>query len=380
MNNYYSIQIFSLSIILICLFASSKASIDFRKLQSTSKIALKVNEIGMQFILNKSFRPLPNKILVAGKEIDKIDSQINITDSNSLIELFWNEPITDCHAMFAEMSNISEIDFTDFDTSKVTNMSNMFMKCESLKELDLSSFDTSNVMDMSKMFSKCKFLKNLNISNFKTEKVTNMESMFEFCLNLETLDIHNFNTLSVTNMGYMFHSCLKLKSLDLSNFKTSAAENMMAMFANCLSLESLNLTSVDFSKTINSAFMLFDTNMMILDLSKFNGESIILNDDILKLNPNLKYIKLQKYNGKDIFNNLDSNSEIIICTDNDTMELQSNLLSLKEKNVTNNCSNYCFSEFRKINKEPRSCEIDCSKIKIKQIFMIIYVKLILNHL
>ena len=34
---------------------------------------------------------------------------------------------------------------------------------------------------------------------------------------------------------------------------------------------------------------------MILDLSKFNGESIILNDDILKLNPNLKYIKLQKY-------------------------------------------------------------------------------------
>jgi len=109
--------------------------------------------------------------------------------------------------------------------------------------------------------------------------------------------------------------------------------------------------------------MLFDTNMMILDLSKFNGESIILNDDILKLNPNLKYIKLQKYNGKDIFNNLDSNSEIIICTDNDTMELQSNLLSLKEKNVTNNCSNYCFSEFRKINKEARSCEIDCSKIK-----------------
>ena len=102
---------------------------------------------------------------------------------------------------------------------------------------------------------------------------------------------------------------------------------------------------------------------MILDLSKFNGESIILNDDILKFNPNLKYIRLQNYKGKDIFNDLDSDSEIIICADNDTMELQSNLLSLKEKNVTNNCSNYCFSEFRKINEETRSCEIDCRKIE-----------------
>jgi len=60
----YNIQIFSLSIILFCLFASSKASINFRKLESTSKITLKIKEIGMQFILNESFRPLPNKILV----------------------------------------------------------------------------------------------------------------------------------------------------------------------------------------------------------------------------------------------------------------------------------------------------------------------------
>ena len=28
----------------------------------------------IKFILNKAFRPLPNKILVARKEIDKVDS------------------------------------------------------------------------------------------------------------------------------------------------------------------------------------------------------------------------------------------------------------------------------------------------------------------
>ena len=363
MNKYYNIQIFSLSIILICLFASSKAAINFRKLESTSKIALKVNEIGMQFILNKSFRPLPNKILVNGKEIDKIDCQINLTEANSLIELFWNETVTNCHAMFAKMSNISYINFTDFDTSKVTNMSSMFMNCESLEELDLSSFDTSNVMDMSKMFSKCYNLKNLKINNFKTEKVTNMERMFEICVNLEYLDIHNFNTISVTNMDYMFHSCSNLKNLDLSQFNTSSVKSMMAMFASCLSLYTLNLSYFDFSKTVNSAYMFFDSNIMILDLSNFNGESIIFKDDILKFNPNLKFIGLKNYNGKDIFNSLDADSEIIICADNDTMKFESNLLSLKEKNIINNCSDYCFSEFSKIKEDKGGCEIDCSKIE-----------------
>jgi len=359
----YNIQIFSLSIILFCLFASSKASINFRKLESTSKIALKVNKIGMQFILNKSFRTLPNKILVNGKEIDKVDSQINLTEANSLIELFWNEPITNCHGMFEEMVNISEINFTDFDTSKVTDMSNMFMSCESLEELDLSSFNTSNVIDMSKMFSKCENLKKLEISNFKTEKVTNMERMFEFCMSLEYLDIHNFNTISVTNMDYMFRSCSNLDNLDLSKFNTSSVKSMMAMFAGCLSLNTLNLTYFNFSNTVNSSYMVFDSGIIILDLSNFKGESIIFNDDILKFNPNLKYIGLKNYNGKDIFNNLDDDSQIIICSDNDRIQYEPNLLSLKEKNATNNCSDYCFSEFRKVKQDKGNCEIDCSKIE-----------------
>jgi surface protein len=190
-----------------------------------------------------------------------------------------------------------------------------------------------------------------------------MERMFEFCMNLEYLDIHNFNTLSVTNMDYMFHSCSNLKNLDLSKFNTSSVKSMMAMFAGCLSLDILNLTYFDFSNTVNTSYMFFDSGVMILDLSNFKGDSIIFIDDILKFNPNLKYIGLKNYNGKDIFNNLDADSEIIICADDDTMKFESNLLSLKEKNIKKNCSDYCFSEFSKIKEDKRSCEIDCSKIE-----------------
>ena len=355
LNNF---QLFSL-LTIICLIICSKASADFRKLQETQKITLEISEIGMQSILNESFRPLPEKILLNGKELNEIDSKINVTEENSSIELIWNEPITNCHGMFAEVSNISKFNFSGFDTSKVTDMSSMFMNCESLENLDLSSFDTSNVLDMSKMFHKCGYLKTLEISNFKTEKVTNMEKMFEYCFNLEDLEIDNFDTSSVTNMDFMFHSCSNLKNLDLSKFNTLNVKSTLGMFAGCHSLNSLNLSQFDFSKTINISYMLYQSELVRLDLSNFVGSSINFNDETLKENPNLKYINLQNYNGKDIFSDLEDNNEIIICTDNDN----SNIASLTYKNAINNCSDFCFNEYTKIKEDKSGCEIDCSKIE-----------------
>ena len=342
-----------------CLIFCSKASINFRNLETTSKIILELNEIGMQSILNESFSPLPNKILINRKELDEINTNINITEKNSSIELIWNEPITNCLGMFAEVSNISNINFSDFDTSKVTDMSSMFMNCEYLKNLDLSNFDTSNVLDMSKMFNKCTNLKTLEINNFKTEKVTNMKKMFEFCINLEDLEINNFDTSSVTNMDYMFHSCAKLKNLDLSKFNTRNVKTTLGMFAGCLSLNTLNLSHFNFSKTSNISYMFYQSELMRLDLSNFMGSSINFDDETLKYNLDLKYIKLQNYKGKDLFNDLEDNNEIIICTDNDIL----NITSLTDKNAINNCSDFCFNEYTKIKEDKSGCEIDCSKIE-----------------
>ena len=172
-----------LFMILVCIFINTEATISTRKLKSVSKISLKSEEIGFQYILNESFQPLPDKILINGQEINQTAHKIEINEEGSIIELIWNNPLSNCHAMFKGMSNILEINFTDFDTSKVTDMSKMFMDCEYLQNLDLSSFDTSNVEDMSYMFSGCSSLEHLEISNFKTSKVTNMERMFFFVVN-----------------------------------------------------------------------------------------------------------------------------------------------------------------------------------------------------
>lgn len=81
--------------------------------------------------------------------------------------------------------------------------------------------DRISFTDTSWMFSNCQSLTNLDLSNFDTSKVTCMEYMFGDCLSLATLDLSSFDTSNVTSMNNMFYDCSSLTTLDLSNFNTS---------------------------------------------------------------------------------------------------------------------------------------------------------------
>ena len=55
----------------------------------------------------------------------------------------------------------------------------MFQLCKSLEELDLSNFDTSKVTDMAYMFNSCFKLKTIYVSNiFDISNVTSSKYMF----------------------------------------------------------------------------------------------------------------------------------------------------------------------------------------------------------
>ena len=60
------------------------------------------------------------------------------------ITLVWNSNnIQSTASMFVKCSAITEIDFSNFDTSQVTNMALMFGGCSSLETLVFSKFVTS---------------------------------------------------------------------------------------------------------------------------------------------------------------------------------------------------------------------------------------------
>ena len=68
MVNYYLLTL--LLMILLCISISPEDTINNRKLESVSKISLKSDETGLQYIINESFQPLPDKILINGQEVD----------------------------------------------------------------------------------------------------------------------------------------------------------------------------------------------------------------------------------------------------------------------------------------------------------------------
>lgn len=123
---------------------------------------------------------------------------------------------SDSSYMFSSFSALKKVDFSNVDTSNVTNMNYMFYYLSSLKELDLSNFKTSNVTTMNSMFYFSISLSNINLSSFDTSNVTNMGSMFYYCTSITELDLSNFETPNVTNMSYMFTYSSKLATIKLN--------------------------------------------------------------------------------------------------------------------------------------------------------------------
>ena len=118
--------------------------------------------------------------------------------------------------MFGHCRNLTSLDLSNFDTSKVTNMWGMFCGCRSLTTLDLSGFDTSNVLDMSFMFDSCYSLTTLDLSNFNTSKVRNMSYMFYNCPRLTTIK-GVIDMKSCEYCGNMFTNCPKLTGVKIKN-------------------------------------------------------------------------------------------------------------------------------------------------------------------
>ena len=206
---------------------------------------------------------------------------VNIEDEESDYEIkLWLDPTdktayyyaetekvylnTDSGRMFysrldeQKIRNILELNLSNFDTSKVTNMHAMFNGMSNLTTLNLSNFNTSNVTDMSYMFAVMPKLATLNLSNFDTSKVTNMSYMFNGATNLATLNLSNFDTSKVINMNHMFSYVPNLISLDLSNFDTSKVTDMSDMFSEMLNLTSLDISNFDTSNVtkMNQMFLL----------------------------------------------------------------------------------------------------------------------------
>ena len=88
---------------------------------------------------------------------------------------------------------------------------------------------------MNEMFAECSNLKELNLSNFNTDKVYSMEYMFYGCSSLIQLNIDNFNFDNVIYFNpNILGNCIKLKTPEIFTKRLHKDDKKIEKKKNCI--------------------------------------------------------------------------------------------------------------------------------------------------
>ena len=152
---------------------------------------------------------------------------------------FDTTELTDLSGMFYGVVYLGTVNFGNFDGAKITNISEIFSGCNNINYIVLGKFKDSSKVSISNLFSGMKNLNTVNLSSYVGESVTNISAMFSGCIRLTSVDLGSFTGKEVTNINAMFSECNSLESVEFLNFVGSKVTNISAMFSNCTSLKRL---------------------------------------------------------------------------------------------------------------------------------------------
>ncbi|MCI9130349.1 MAG: BspA family leucine-rich repeat surface protein, partial [Eggerthellaceae bacterium] len=110
-------------------------------------------------------------------------------------------------------ATLETVTFQGYSGTKVKarQLTAMFMGCTKLKSVNFTNLDTSTVTDMTSMFESCTSLTSVNFNVLDTSKVTTMSRTFNGCSSLPSLDLSSNNLTSLTSLHQAFYNCRSLK-------------------------------------------------------------------------------------------------------------------------------------------------------------------------
>ena len=164
--------------------------------------------------------------------------------------------VTSFASMFNGTSQLTSFgDLSNWDFTNAISMNSMFNNCQSLISLgDTSGWKTPNCETLANMHLNNFALMELDYSGFNTSKVTTMTSTFNSCRSLVSVgDLSSWDTSHCTTFGSMFLHCHSLKKLVVSGWDTTTADNISQMFRNTNVLESFDLTDWVLPTSTNQA-------------------------------------------------------------------------------------------------------------------------------
>ena len=174
---------------------------------------------------------------------ESYDENINFSFNNNYITTNENPWCTkekvnelDFHK---SQSEIESLDITVDETNSITSMYLAFGGMEYSRFVKLNMPKAASLSDISRMFEEPTNLTSINFINFDTSNVTIAESAFRNCSSLTSLDLSNWNTGNLIYTQNMFYRCENLETLNLKNFDMSKASSYKNMFGGCNKLKNI---------------------------------------------------------------------------------------------------------------------------------------------
>lgn len=212
--------------------------------------------------------------------IDKIDAN-NLDVSN----------VTDGSYMFYGCANSTEINVSQWNTSKIKYFDKMFSNCQSLAFLDVNNWDMISGYSLNNMFAYSG-ITDIDLSKCNTSNITNLSNLFFECTRLKQIDLHTWNTESVSTCHWLFRGCSSLEFINIDGWNTCNVYDMDRMFGECpkliaiKGLNKLNTTNVQFTRLM----FIGDRSLTTLDLSSFDTQNCIDTSQMFRGCYNLKSI------------------------------------------------------------------------------------------
>ena len=252
----------------------------------------------------KTYAPVNSSYLFEGdgdkwNNFPKNLSNLSYIDASKLD----TSKVENMYSMFSRARGLTNLDIGKWDTSKVTRMDRMFVGARGLTNLDIGGWDTSQVTNMGGMFLSASGLTKLDIGNWNTGKVTNMGGMFSGASGLTKLDIGNWNTGKVTEMDWMFSSASGLTNLDIGKWDTSKVTSMVAMFSEARGLTNLDIGKWDTSKVTSMIAMFSEASGLTnLDIGKWDTSQVTNMRWMFKGASSLTNLEIGKWNTSQVTN------------------------------------------------------------------------------
>ena len=334
-----------------------------------SEIHLIIQGNGLQNLLSDSDyneADDPSEVYVEAVLKEGCIKTCNLEKDRNKITLRYSNKMKTCYYMFYCLTNLIEVDLSDFDASEVSKMNGMFYGCSSLEKITFGNIKTDSLENIAGAFTKCHKLKSIDLSNFDFSKVTNINNLFMDSIKLETINFGNITTSMVESMDSVFNNCLKLISVDLSKFDTTNVKSMNRMFSNCTSLKYLDLSSFNTSKVTRIDYMFnLCQSLLFLNLKSFILSSTVSATDVVKyISTNVKYCVTDIITKSKLSIDSDKNDCSDSCFKENNKCIEDLCLNTDYKYIYNNkCYIFCPNNTYELNYEENdNCENYNNKI------------------